>query len=115
MTSSLARGRDLSESKIENFGLAALGDEDIRRFDVPVDDPAGVRAGECIRDFDAQLENLIDLHRAAADLVDVYKRQAEHASALGRAPGEYENRVIGFFTEAFANRAAQPSKASQFR
>jgi fermentation-respiration switch protein FrsA (DUF1100 family) len=28
---------------------------------------------------------------------------AEHASALGRAPGEYENRVIGFLTRDFAN------------
>jgi fermentation-respiration switch protein FrsA (DUF1100 family) len=27
---------------------------------------------------------------------------AEHASALGRAPAEYENRVIRFLTKAFS-------------
>ena len=56
------------------------------------------------------------IYQAATGAKELWTVEAaEHASALGRAPGEYENRVIGFFTEAFANRAAQPSKASQFR
>jgi fermentation-respiration switch protein FrsA (DUF1100 family) len=34
---------------------------------------------------------------------------AEHASALGRAPDEYENRVVRFFSAVFANHGAPAS------
>ena len=55
------------------------------------------------------------IYQAATGAKELWTVEAaEHASALGRAPGEYENRVIGFFTEAFANRAAQPSKAVSY-
>ena len=38
---------------------------------------------------------------------------AAHASALGCAPDEYENRVIGFFSGVFADYGA-PEQAVQF-
>ena len=35
-------GREFRQAKIEDLGLASLGDKDIRRLDVAVHDSAGV-------------------------------------------------------------------------
>jgi hypothetical protein len=42
---------DLRQAEVQNFGMAALGDENIRRFDVAVDDPLRVRGIQGIGNF----------------------------------------------------------------
>ncbi len=50
------------------------------------------------------------IYRAATGPKELWILEgAEHASALGRAPDEYENRVVGFFSGVFANHGA-PAK-----
>ena len=59
----------LCQAEIENLGVPALGDEDIRGLDVTVNNAAGVRRVEGIGDLDAQRKNRFQLHRAIADQV----------------------------------------------
>jgi len=47
--------------------VAAGGDEDVRRLDVPVDDPAHVRRVERVGDLDRELEQRLGAHRAGGD------------------------------------------------
>jgi hypothetical protein len=51
-----AAGSHFGQSEVENLGVAALGDENIRRLDVAVDNALGVRSVERIGDFDRQRE-----------------------------------------------------------
>ena len=46
-------GKQLGQSEIENLGLAARCDDDVRGFDVAVDDAFGVRRGERVGDLQA--------------------------------------------------------------
>ena len=55
------------EAEIENFGVAALGDENIGGLDVAMDDALGVRGIETVGDLDAEIENGFHFHRAAGD------------------------------------------------
>ena len=48
--------RDFRQTEVENFGMAALGDEDVARLDVAVDDPFGMRGVQCVGNFDSQSE-----------------------------------------------------------
>ena len=59
----------LGQAEIENLGVPALGDEDIRGLDVAVNNAAGVRRIEGVGDLDAQRQNRFQLHRAIADQV----------------------------------------------
>ena len=52
LLSSVRVRRKLRQSKIENLGVAAISYEDIRRFDVAVDDSFGMRRVQSIRDLD---------------------------------------------------------------
>ena len=57
------------QAKIQDLGLPALGDKDIRRLDVAVHNSAGVGGIERVSDLDAQVEQLCSLQRTALDHV----------------------------------------------
>jgi hypothetical protein len=44
--------------KIENLGVTALGHEDVRWLDVPVNDASFVRGIKCIRNLDGKVYRL---------------------------------------------------------
>ena len=58
---------DLRQPKVENLGVAALGDEDVRRLDVAVDDAFGMRGIEGIGDLDSERQNQLSFHRSPCD------------------------------------------------
>src|SRR6266851_5063362 len=58
---------DLGETEVEDLGLAARVDEDVRRLDVTVNDSLGMRRLERIRELNADIEQARDVERAAAD------------------------------------------------
>ena len=45
--------RELRQAKIQNLGMAALGDENISWLDVAVNDTFRVRGVQCVGDLDA--------------------------------------------------------------
>ena len=49
--------------------MAALGDKNIRWFDVAMDDAFGVRGVEPVGYLDGQIEHGFDFHRPATDAV----------------------------------------------
>ena len=59
----------LGQAKIENLRVAALGDENIRRLDIAVNDAFGVRRVQRVGDFRGQRQREVQLHRLAGDLV----------------------------------------------
>src|ERR1019366_9154344 len=64
-TATYTFGSNLSEAEVENLGMAALANEDIRRLDVAVDDPFGVRRIEGVGDLDSELKNRVAVQRPA--------------------------------------------------
>jgi hypothetical protein len=46
--------RDLGQPEVQNLGVPALGDKNIGRLDVAVNDPLGVGSIQCIGDFDGE-------------------------------------------------------------
>ena len=58
---------NLASPKFENLGLTALGNEDVRRLDVPMHDPFRVRGIERIGHFDGQREQGLGVHGLAGD------------------------------------------------
>jgi hypothetical protein len=62
----LAIQRRPRQAEIEQLGVAAIGHEDVRRLDVAVDDPFGVRGFERIGELHAELEDSIRRQRAAS-------------------------------------------------
>ena len=60
---------NLGQAEIQNFGVAALGDENIGGLDVAVNDAFGVRGVERVGDFDGEREQVFDVQRAAGDAV----------------------------------------------
>src|SRR5262249_6145913 len=59
----------LSQSEIENLGVTALGDENVRWLDVAMDDSFGMRGVERVGDLDAERKNRLQLHRPRANLI----------------------------------------------
>ena len=57
------------QAEVEDLGVSALGDEDVRGLDVAMDDAAGVRRVERVGDLDAERKDGFEFHRAAADQV----------------------------------------------
>ena len=57
---------EFRQAKVEHFGLAAFGDEDVGRLQVPVNDACRVRRVQRVRDFDGVAEDLVDRERAFA-------------------------------------------------
>ena len=58
---------DLRQTEVEDLGLAAGVDEDVRRLDVTVNDSLRVRRLERVRELNADIEQASDVERAAAD------------------------------------------------
>ena len=48
------RRRNLRQSKVQNLGVSALGDEDVRRLDVAMNDAFGVRRVQRIGNLDGE-------------------------------------------------------------
>ena len=46
--------RDLSQTEVEDLGVAALGDENVGGLNVTVDDAFAVRGIQAIGDFDGE-------------------------------------------------------------
>src|SRR5712692_7033515 len=61
--------RQLGQPEIEDLGVTALGDEDVRRLDIPVDNSLGMRGIQRIGNLDSQVEHLIDLEWPPGDEV----------------------------------------------
>ena len=59
----------LGQSEIEDLGVPALGDENVRRLDVAMNDAFGVRGVERIGDLDAESRTDVDLQRTCRDAV----------------------------------------------
>ena len=59
--------RHLGQTEIQNFGMAALGDEDIRRLDISMDDSLGVRCVECVGDLNRQAQEHLGLQGFAGN------------------------------------------------
>ena len=57
----------LGQTKIENFGLAALGDKNICGLDVAMDDAFGVRCFERVGNINTDFEQHIESHGLAID------------------------------------------------
>src|SRR5262249_16406100 len=58
---------DFSEAEVENFGVAAFGDEDVGRLNVAMNDAFGVGGVKRVGDFDADSEDLFGVERASRD------------------------------------------------
>ena len=61
--------RDLGETEIEDFGVAALGDKKIGRLDVAMNDSFGVRGVERVGNFNGEGEQIAGLNRRSIDTV----------------------------------------------
>ena len=59
----------LGETEVEDFGVAAAGDEDVGGLDVPVDDVLGVSGVERVCDLDAEVEKEFEVESFAFDEV----------------------------------------------
>jgi hypothetical protein len=69
-----ANRAEFGQAKIEDFGVAALGDEQVGRFDVAVHDPFRVRGVQRVGDLDSEFQHLIQGEGLAGD--DVLQRLA---------------------------------------
>jgi hypothetical protein len=63
------RSHFLRQAEIKHLGMPALGDENVCRLNVPVDDPLRVRRVQSIRNFNRQRQQLFVLDRAALNHV----------------------------------------------
>jgi hypothetical protein len=59
--------RHLGQTEIQNFGMAALSDEDIRRLDVAMDDSLCMRCVECVGDLSCHAQQHLRLQRFAGN------------------------------------------------
>lgn len=60
---------DFGEAEIEDFGVAARGDEDVRGLDVAMNDAAGMGGVERVGDVDRNVEERVELQRTCGDEV----------------------------------------------
>jgi hypothetical protein len=54
-------------AEIQNFGVAAVGDENVGGLDVAVDDALGVGGVERVGNFDAEIEKKLQIQGTSAD------------------------------------------------
>jgi hypothetical protein len=64
-----AGSADLRHSEVQYFRAATGSDEDVRRFDVAMDDSLGMRCLEPIENLDGDIEQAIHLQRGRQDEV----------------------------------------------
>src|ERR1019366_8990868 len=64
-----ARGRDLRQPEIQNLCVAALGDKNIGRLDVAMNDPLGVSRIQCVWYVDAERQDQFGLQRTPRNAV----------------------------------------------
>ena len=57
--------RQLGQTKVQNLRLAAIRHENVRRLDVPMDDPLRVRGLERVGDLDGEVKQFVRLERLA--------------------------------------------------
>jgi len=62
-----ASGSEFGQTEIQNFGVAALGDKDVRGLDVAVNDALRVSGVKSVGDFDANIEQNFHVKRATLD------------------------------------------------
>src|ERR1700747_1582897 len=60
---------NLSQPEIENLRLPSIGNEDIRRLDIPMDDALCVCSVESVGDLNAEIEQCFNFQRLACDHV----------------------------------------------
>ena len=58
---------DLGQPEIEHLGMPALGDKDVARLDVAVNDPFGMRGIQCIGNLNSQSEQDFGLDGPSRD------------------------------------------------
>ena len=58
---------EFGKAEIENLGVASFGDKNIRRLDIAMDDALSMSGVERISDFDADVEQDLDVDGAAHD------------------------------------------------
>ncbi len=63
------RGTDLGKTKVQNLGVSSLGDEDVRRLDVPVNNSFGMGGIQGVGNLDSDSEQLFQFHRPSGDRV----------------------------------------------
>src|ERR1700682_1802186 len=56
-------GREFSDAEVQDFCLAAIGDEDVRGFDVAVNDALPVRSLQSASNLDGEIEQLFRWQR----------------------------------------------------
>ena len=59
----------LRQTKIQNLGVSAFGDKNVRRLDVAMHDPPGMRRVQRIGNLDGQRQQAIHSERTAPDTV----------------------------------------------
>src|ERR1051326_5860869 len=69
LTGRTSRKINFRQTKIEDFCVAAAGNEDINGFDVAVNDARGMRGVEGIGNFDGQRKQIVKVEGTAGDFV----------------------------------------------
>jgi hypothetical protein len=64
-----ARRFHFRQAKVENLCVSTLGNKDVRRFDVPVDDAFSVSRVERIGNLDRERQNQLHLQRPSSNLL----------------------------------------------
>jgi hypothetical protein len=62
-----ARHTDLRQSEVQNLGVTTLGDENVRRLDVAMDDALRMRGIEGVGNLDGERENQFGFERTPSD------------------------------------------------
>src|SRR5262249_28072319 len=60
-------GVNFGQAEVQNFGVAAFGNENVGGLDIAMDDALRVCSVESIGDFDANLEEHFEIERSAHD------------------------------------------------
>src|SRR5215467_5998852 len=60
---------DFSQTEVENFGMAALRDENIGGLDIAMNDVFGMRSVQGIGNFDGESQHVAHFHRLSANTV----------------------------------------------
>src|SRR5580698_6441183 len=57
---------DLGQTKVQNLGMSAFGDEDVRGLDIAMDDAFGVGRVERVRNLDGKRQDRLRIHGTPA-------------------------------------------------